>query len=89
MRLQQGESAGRLDVLSVLDPVLRLAHRISKEEEMQAEEGKRVGMEAGDGGLKFGLWLVCVRKCQEKASREREGNPNPVRESGSMYLEDL
>jgi len=31
MGLQQGESTGRLGVLSALDPVLRLAHRISKE----------------------------------------------------------
>lgn len=48
MGLQQGESTGRLHVLSARDPVLRLAHRIRNEEEMQAEEGKQVGIEMGE-----------------------------------------
>lgn len=52
---EQGESTDRLDVLSALDPMLRLAHRICKEEEMQAEEGKHVEIEVGGRRLKFAL----------------------------------
>lgn len=56
----------KLDVLSVLDPVLRFAHRNSKQEEMEAVERMQVGTEAADRRLKSGLWLVNVRRCQEK-----------------------
>lgn len=56
---------------------------------MQAEDGKHVGTEAGDRRVKFGLWLVGVRRCQKNASGEREGNPNPVRQNEGMYLEAL
>lgn len=44
-------------------------------------------IEVGDKRLKFSSWLVDRRRCQEKASEEREGNPNPLRNSGGMYLE--
>lgn len=54
---------------------------------MQAEEGKQVEIEVGEKRLKFSLWLVDSRRCQEKVSEEREGNPIPLRNSGSMYLE--
>ncbi|KAK4827619.1 hypothetical protein QYF61_019544 [Mycteria americana] len=75
MGLQQGESAGRLDVLSAIDSMLRLAHRISKAEEMPAEEGKQVGIEVGDRRLKFSLWLAELQSVyqflQEKAVYQR------------------
>lgn len=79
MGLQQGESTGRLHVLSARDPVLRLAQRIRNEEEMQAEEGKQVGIEMGDRRF-------MASRCEE-VSGEREGNPNPVRKSVGMHLE--
>lgn len=81
MGLQQGDGTGRLDVETCC--------RISKEEEKQAEERKRARVEVGDRRLKFGLWLVEVRRCPDKASGERGGNPNPVRESGGVYLQAL
>lgn len=71
-------------VLSALESVLRLAHRSSKEEERQAEEGKQ--MEIGDRRLKFGLWLVEMRRHQEKTWGEREVNPSLVRKKW-RYLE--
>lgn len=61
-------------------------YRISKEGEKQAKERRWAWIEVGDRRLKFGLWLVGVRRCSDKASAEREENPNPVRESGGVYL---
>lgn len=73
MGLQQGESSDKLDVLEALESVLRVAHRISKEEERQAEEGKQVEIRVGDRRLKFGF--VAGEKASGENIRRKRSKP--------------